>query len=305
MAQHRAQRRRSRVAGAVGLALAALMVFMPTTVGAAPQASLTALPATAGRPAYVPLAYAPPPALSPHGNNLVMWLGDSIARGQGSSCGGVEGDGARVLMHNWLYTQNETHNVVDVGSVVTGCNNWNHEGHGGWTVELIDNGVQGGWLKNPPSAADGPPQFVMLMAGANNLPTDSVDVIVSKLSALLDHILAVSDNRVVMFEVPVQSGNNNHQLSDNSAKTRELNLRLPGLVQSKVGGRIALAHTGIIELSDMAPDGVHPNNDGYLKMAWLGYRALAPWLGRYGGHMVNADGPFPFDVVNEAEYTVQ
>jgi lysophospholipase L1-like esterase len=257
---------------------------------AAPAGALLA----AGDPANVAMAdpgLAPTPPVSPNGNYLIHCLGDSLTEGVDSS----DNNGYRKILRDWLFDQNETHNLQMVGSRVSGSANLNHDGWGGKTIAFLTGLVQQGYLSNPAAAKAGPPQFVIVQGGANDAGAGRTpEQMLADIGALLDAILAVSpDIRIVLGEQVLMSGLISHTLSNNTRVQQVFNAGLPAAVGARDASRIVIAKLGIITQAHLSPGGVHPNDTGYRMVAWLLYQALAPWLG-WRGYMVNVDCPFGF-----------
>ncbi len=218
-------------------------------------------------------------------------MGDSITFGSGST----DGNGYRKLLFDYLYGPNEVHNIAYIGSQQSGSAGYRHEGHPGWrTDQLIDGVNRLKWLTNPTNG--GPPQFVVLLTGANDAGQGhSWQQMVTDTATLLDLILAGSPSTcVVLCEQILMSGNINHTLSDNTRKQQAYNAALPGLAAAR-SGRVNIARLGIITQANLDPSGVHPTDLGYRMVAWLIYQAFAPWLGTDGKYMVNVECPFPFN----------
>jgi hypothetical protein len=223
---------------------------------------------------------------------LLMPLGDSITAGQDSS----SGQGYRKLLADNLYGPNESHSVTQVGSQVDAAG-WHHEGHGGWTIGQLIGGVQSGWLANPAPANAGPPNIVVLLAGANDFGAGrSWQQAIDDTSTLLDLILGQSTAPgVVLCEQILMSGSVSHELTQNTRQQQAYNAALPELVASKAAGRISIALSGRIRQQNVNSGGVHPTDLGYQQLEYEIYRALAPWLGSdqgNGHYMVNRSCPY-------------
>src|SRR5262249_34348395 len=157
---------------------------------------------------------ASPPPPSPGGQYLIMPMGDSITFGSGSS----DGNGYRKVLFDDLYGPNEVHNIRYIGSQTSGSAGYRHEGHPGWRTDQLIDGVRSGWLTDP--AIGGPPQFVVLLTGANDAGQGHTwQQMAADTSTLLGLILAASPTTcVVLCEQILMSGNVNHTLSDNTRK---------------------------------------------------------------------------------------
>lgn len=226
-------------------------------------------------------------AVSPQPGPDAVWnlcfLGDSYMAGTDST----DGNGARKAVLDWLIINNEARNVRCVGSMASTGNGGGygyviplvHEGHPGWTTTQLLGMVTGGGL----AYAQGKPNIVMLMAGANDFGAGlSPTQVCANLTALLDAVLAdCPDAGVVLCEHVLMSSYKSSTLTARSRQGQELNALLPDVVASRAD-RVILARTSLLDQQDINSNGVHPTDVGYQKMAYALYRSLAPWLGRNG-----------------------
>ena len=157
-----------------------------------------------------------------------------------------------------------------VGSLSSGPFSDNqHEGYNGQTIDWLA-------LKAHQVVPVHKPDVVLLMAGSNDLKTDSVATMKSDMTKLLDVLAKDAPNAVLLVATlpPPQPNNTSGQSTVNAA---EFNKVLPGLVASKAaaGMKVKLVDTTSLTSSDMSPvgqdSGVHLNAQGYEKMAnfWL------------------------------------
>lgn len=258
------------------------------TAGGAALAGVTAREAT---------KVAPPPHRVEE-TMRVFALGDSLVSGGGSS----DGNGWRLTLTDYLHGPNEYRGLVWTGSQpgnlvrVAGTDyQLRHEGHGGYTIGQIIDGVSAGWLSG---AA---PQIVILQAGDNDLPVHPVSQMVNDYTRLIDLILGFDANiRLVVGNQIPQSGRHSHDRSYNSHKAKLFNRHLPPIIADRP--RAVLANHAMIVQQRLDGSGVHPDDFGYRQMAWIIYQALEPWLGwpeegESTGEraMNNVECPFPFD----------
>jgi len=198
----------------------------------------------------------------------ILPLGDSITDGIGT---GVRGGGYRV--HLFELAVGDGKNITFVGGSSNGPSGdvagmtfpTNHEGHSGWTIEQID-GIT-------PDPALGPePHIVLLHIGTNDMyqtPAGAPD----RLGELIDQILeTLPDSLLVVSNIiPFPGG---------SGPTGTYNDAVPGVVQERID---AGAHILFAEQFEDFPeselsDGVHPNNDGYDRMAQRWYDVIQSYL---------------------------
>ena len=197
----------------------------------------------------------------------VMPLGDSITRGWTSS----DGSGYRLPLYTRL-TKEAGWSLDFVGSQSDGPTSFlerQHEGHNGFQINDIYNNVNT-WI---PAAA---PQKILLMIGTNDVwqKTDLANAS-NRLNTLIGRIYSNSPSAEVyvgsiapIVDSSVYTGANQQVNSFNAA--------IPGVVsQWKTQNKsiqFVDAHAAVT-LADL-PDGVHPSNAGYAKMADAWYKVL-------------------------------
>lgn len=221
----------------------------------------------------------------------LCFLGDSYMAGSDST----DGHGCRKTVVDWLYINNESHNIRCVGSQPsTGLSTRGsiplvHEGHPGWTTTQLLNLVNSGGLRY----ANGKPNIVFLMAGANDFGAGaSPTTVYSRLNSLVDAVLVVQDNLgIVLCENILMSSYVSSTLTNRTRQAQELNEMLPTLVASKAG-RVVLAKTSLLDQQDINSGGVHPTNTGYRKMGYILYSALRQWFGSQGKYLVPVRHPW-------------
>ncbi|MFJ8040316.1 FG-GAP-like repeat-containing protein [Kitasatospora sp. NPDC096147] len=213
-------------------------------------ASLAVLLGTAALAATAPTASAavvtPPPTLR------VMPLGDSITNGYSSSTG----DGYRKPLAELIAGQNG-YRVDYVGSQQGGgLADRDHEGHSGFMIDDIRNGVDG-WL----TAAQ--PDVVLLHIGVNDLDrgTDKAGA-PARLAALVDRILADRPGVTVVVQGVIPTTPRVASLTGpyNSAVRQAVADRQAG------GKKVRYAEPPALTSGEL-PDGLHPNDAGFRRMA--------------------------------------
>ncbi|KAA9377028.1 hypothetical protein F5972_21540 [Microbispora cellulosiformans] len=194
----------------------------------------------------------------------VLPLGDSITHGVGGSPGGV---GYRGRL--WSELQDDTSTLDFVGSVDSGQGNipdTDHEGHPRWQINQIDNLVTCTIRRFRPNV-------VVLHIGTNDLNND-VDVATApaRLSKLIGDIVTADPLTTVVVSSLVPSTN-----GTTNARIASYNSRIPAIVSDfrNEGKRVRLVGNGDLGLTaaDMN-DSLHPNNNGYRKMADAYHRVI-------------------------------
>jgi hypothetical protein len=144
-----------------------------------------------------------------------------------------------------------------------------HEGHSGWTIDMIGDQV-------PSPALQTAPHIVLLMAGTNDAIMNlNIAQAPTRLGTLLDELTTGAPNALILVAQLTP-------LSDSARESRVtgFNAAIPAIVQTRVaaGKHIKLVdmHTGF-PTSELA-DGIHPNTAGYARMAGVWYAALDPLL---------------------------
>ncbi len=193
----------------------------------------------------------------------IMPLGDSITFGSPDRSYG----GYRRLLGTLL--ANDGYLVAFVGSRRSGegvTPDPNNEGHPGWTIPQMKNGIDTeGWLEASR------PDIVLLHIGTNDIRKGDAASAPSNLSVLLDDILArVPQTHIIVAQIiPFRRGPDPGHQSYNAA--------IPGVVASK-GPRVSMVDMqAVLSPSDYA-DGLHPNAGGYDKMARAWEPAIRAFL---------------------------
>jgi lysophospholipase L1-like esterase len=192
----------------------------------------------------------------------IMPLGDSITYGVGSSTG----SSYRAAL--WDRLVGQAGFAVDfVGSQRSGIlPDTDNEGHSGWRIDQIAASVDG-WL------AAAQPDVVLLHIGTNDMNQNyQVSTAPQRLGALLDQILADRPAATVLVAKIVPA-------LDPAVQSRidAFNAAVPAVVAAR-GSRARLVDLSVLSPADLA-DTLHPNDNGYARMAVRWYSALEGVLG--------------------------
>jgi lysophospholipase L1-like esterase len=211
----------------------------------------------------------------------VMPLGDSITDGLNGT-GGYRTDLFLMALVDGRY-------LDFVGSQVTGpaqLRDQNHEGHPGWRIDQIDASVTG-WL------ATYQPDVILLHIGTNDVIQNyALSQAPDRLAALVGHIAAADPQALVHVATIVPFAD-----PAMDAQAQQLNARIPGIVAAGAGtgGHIDLVDMhAAVGTADLSPDGVHPSNGGYSKMA-------ARWYTEFTGRsMVRVEAESAANTLHDA-----
>ncbi|MFF3017335.1 GDSL-type esterase/lipase family protein [Streptomyces sp. NPDC057939] len=191
----------------------------------------------------------PAPALT-----RIMPLGDSITAGFGS-----DGEtGYRAPLWNLLSAQSRyTPDFVGSGSF-GGGGDPDNEGHSGYTIKNIRDGIDG-WQ----AAAN--PDVVLLHLGINDLNSNKVDphVAAAELASLIDRVQANRPGTAVIVQglLPDTRGQHDRVNSFNADLRTAVSARAAG------GAHVRYVEPPRLDGPTELPDGLHPNEAGYRKMA--------------------------------------
>jgi lysophospholipase L1-like esterase len=217
-------------------------------------------PATAPPATAPPTAVVPPPIPDMRPVLRVMPLGDSITEGARSS----DGSGYRTDLYDLLTAAGIRADFV--GSKHSGAGpDRDHEGHSGWPISRIAERLDG-WL------ALYRPDVILLHAGTNDLFSD---VAARGASRRLRDLLAQIRRDRPGAEVLVARlvGNRGGgAAARHQRRVDAFNAALPGVVAS-AGPRFRLVDQSAVRDSLIA-DHVHPNDEGYRRMAATWFDAL-------------------------------
>ena len=191
----------------------------------------------------------------------VMPLGDSITMGIGSQTT----SSYRINLQMRLQAAGLAADFVGSqrdGSPATA--DLDHEGHSGWTIARIAEQVDT-WV------AAARPDAVLLQAGTNDMRTDAGSVGAAvRLSALVDRVRA--DAPAAEVFVAKITGTRTGNAAPQQRRTDAYNAVITSLLARK-GPRVHLVDQSSVRGLDIR-DGLHPNDFGYLKMAWNWFTAM-------------------------------
>lgn len=191
----------------------------------------------------------------------ILPLGDSITYGYQSSTG----DGYRQDLLDLLPDKNVTY----IGSQHSGTmTNDANEGWSGWHIQWLEDKAK---LSLPER-----PNVILLMAGTNDMiRNDSIATAPARLGDLMDECIAACPDAVLVVATLTPLDN---PLGDPTGenKTLAFNAALPAVVKqrSDAGSKVLLVdmQNSVNGLTaDELVDGIHPDDEGYAKMAdvWL------------------------------------
>ncbi|MER5458655.1 FG-GAP-like repeat-containing protein [Micromonospora sp. NPDC002389] len=198
---------------------------------------------------------APPVPAVPRGLAAlrVMPLGDSITYGVGVD--NPDGTGYRARLFDGL----KDDAVLDlVGSQSSGTlPDKNHEGHPGWRIDQIDRLVECAIPRYRPNV-------VLLHIGTNDMSRNfEVAGAPARLDALIGKIVRLAPETTLLVAqlVPAYNAGTNSQV-------QAYNRAIPGIVakHAAAGKRVRVVDMSAVTRDDLT-DSVHPNADGYRKMA--------------------------------------
>lgn len=205
------------------------------------------------------------------GNVRVMVSGDSIAGGQGVTCG------PRRAMHDWANANTDVH-IDFVGSQTdSACayaSSNKHEGHGGFTIANLAANIAGYLAANPP-------EILILVVGVNDCKASggyrtAAQMIADYRTLLVAARIAKPDVRILASEVIPPNGSVNAEYAAASRTAQEFNALLPGLVAEFPDDTVRIGRNGRYVLDQN--DGLHPDIVVYLLMAWFNLREIWSWL---------------------------
>jgi lysophospholipase L1-like esterase len=238
---------------------------MPTTGGSQAAGGTSA----GGSSSYSPCAASP---------CKILPFGDSITHGLQSTDSG----GYRSQLFKLVVAANQT--LTFLGSQSAGPATVssvtfpkNHEGHDGYTVDsgYSTYGTPGISSLIPSPAFTTIPDIVLLHIGTNDITsTGSASTTTStRLDGLLTKIVGAAPKALIVVAqiTPV---------SYTSADLTSYNSKIPGIVQTHAsqGQHIISVDMSQMPKSDLASDGVHPNDQGYAYMANIWYTAIKGYL---------------------------
>ena len=192
-------------------------------------------------------------------------LGDSITYGvinSQTSPHNTESGGYRTYLWNKFMSRGFSGAVDFVGSLENGPSSIDndHEGHRGYTIERLATDIN---LNQKLSNES--PNFVLLMAGTNDMKFADAGTAHERLGNLIDQIAQVSPNTHILVASipPIPRSETQHQ------QAVTYNQRLPEVVEEKLteGKKVTFVDMfNSLTKTDIA-DGVHPSAKGYQKIA--------------------------------------
>ncbi len=191
--------------------------------------------------------------LSAHAQNVrLLPLGDSITYGEKSTTGvGYRGP-------LWDLLIKEVEQLDFVGSQQHGTMaDSDNEGHSGWRIDAIASLTTGTVTKYRPN-------IVTVHLGTNDVVQDfQMSTAPDRLGALIDQIFTAAPDATVLVSNIVPASDAGRQ-----ARIVAFNAKVPGIVQARAnaGKHVLFVDMSRVSLADMA-EGLHPNDNGYRKMA--------------------------------------
>lgn len=211
-----------------------------------------------------------------YGTSLkIMPLGDSITSGT-IGTNDKQSGGYRPELWNLLVASGL--NIDFVGSISgkpSSLSSTRHEGHEGWKIQNIARHING-WLNTYE------PDIIMLMIGTNDTQKHSLKIMINQLSDLIDQITAqLPHARLIVASIPPI----HPAIKPISRCLRAIyfNTAIPSIVNSKVaqGKKVHFADMSSLSVNDLTSslglnldNGLHPNAEGYRKIANFWYGAV-------------------------------
>ncbi|WP_433162827.1 GDSL-type esterase/lipase family protein [Kribbella sp. CA-247076] len=234
----------------------------PATPSSKASTLAASAPAASTQDASTPAADGPAVPLERERPTRIMPLGDSITAGHDAAKGGYRTDLYQLLAA-------DGRPIDFVGSVASGSAalaDKDNEGHGGWTIGMVQDKVAG-WLTTYT------PDVVTIQLGTNDMYNDaSAGAAPGRLSTLLDTIATtLPAARIFVSSIPPINDPNHY------SRVNAFNATIPGLVATKVaaGKQIAFVDTNpsFSNPFDLT-DALHPNYGALSKAATRWYGAL-------------------------------
>ena len=198
----------------------------------------------------------------------IMPLGDSITRGVAGSS-----NGAGYRRSLYLSLTGAGHDIDFVGSSSDGTPtdfDKDHEGHDGWHADQIRDNVNG-WLTSTPA------DTVLLHIGTNDISGGQGALgIAAEIDQILDNIDTYEIANSVAITVILAKIIDRY---DHGDTTEELNSEIQSLYNTRTaaGDELILVDMfNALDYSTDLPDGIHPNDAGYVKMANVWFNAFGP-----------------------------
>lgn len=143
----------------------------------------------------------------------------------------------------------------------------NNEGHSGWKIKQLEPLI-------PAPALDMTPHIVLLMIGTNDVAqNDDLGNAPQRLAALLDLVSEHAPNALIVVATILPLGRS-------SSAVETYNKAIPALVteRASAGKQILLVDQFEGFPTSELGDGVHPNQQGYERMATVWYEAISGLL---------------------------
>ncbi|SNY34460.1 SGNH/GDSL hydrolase family protein [Paractinoplanes atraurantiacus] len=215
----------------------------------------------------------------------VMPLGDSITWGSGSAdsrvgnrTGALTASGYRIDLRERLEAAGMDVDFVGSRQAGPAGTDRDNEGHPGWRIDQIAANVDG-WLDTYQ------PDVILLHIGTNDMAQNrSVDASAAGLSALIDQIRAARPAADLFVQQLVQG-----HIEPYKSRIAAYNKTIPGIVAGKDAKVHLVDQSSIGGLSLF--DNLHPNDDGYAKMAFNLYQAMAEV---HAGYSTRPTGTDPY-----------
>ncbi|KAJ6595095.1 SGNH hydrolase-type esterase domain-containing protein [Mycena vulgaris] len=210
----------------------------------------------------------------------VLPVGDSITFGFQSSTG----NGYRYPLQQVIISENDT--IVDfIGSVDSGTMpDPDNEGHSGAEIDAIGSFLIPDLSQNP--------NVIFLLAGTNDINNENdIDNAPARLMAVVDKITSTLPNAALLVgTIPL----NGDPTKETWSETYNYNIIQMLLRRASDGARVMPVPMGSLGPEDMA-DSLHPNDQGYAKMADAWFSALWQaaewgWIDPATGDLSNDNG---------------
>ncbi len=201
----------------------------------------------------------------------IMLLGDSITAGFNGSnpVGGFRDD-----LDNLLLNAGSEHDFV--GTLNDGIGfDADHEGHGGWTVNLMLADIDSFLIETDP-------EMILIHLGTNDISAnEGVETTISEMDSLLEHIYMHDMTTIIHLSGLIPR--NDPEGPQKDSLTTELNSGYLGMVNDWQGRGFPIKyvdHNSAFRANpnwrnDLLDDHVHPTNAGYSVMAQTYFDSLA------------------------------
>jgi lysophospholipase L1-like esterase len=190
-------------------------------------------------------------------------LGDSITNGMGHS----KGNSYRKDLYDKLTAAGAK--VEYVGSQKAGSFPQNsHEGWIGFTIDQISAKA------DQPQALGAKPNLVLLLAGTNDM-TRNPKPAPQKLQKLCEKIVERVPGVVVLIGTipPITAKYMPGGAGDSAPLITEYNAAIHNIAKEMTAKKVGVADLSAVKLSNLQ-DGIHPNDEGYSKMAIGWFKAI-------------------------------